>query len=93
MTFEPLSDRVLVQRDEAPAATPGGIIIPDNGKEKPLRGTVQAVGPGRLLPSGERVPVAVVVGDVVIFGKYAGTEVDGVGLLLNEADILGRYRK
>jgi len=90
--FRPLHDRVLVKRVEAEEKTPGGIIIPDTAKEKPVEGEVLAVGPGARDETGAVRPLDVKVGDHVLFGKWAGTEViiDGEDrLILKEADILG----
>lgn len=83
-TLHPLNDRVAIRRDEAESKTPGGIVLPDNAKEAPARGTVVAVGPGRLLDNGERSQMALKIGDNVLFGKYSGIEVkvDGVSLVL-----------
>ena len=80
-TIRPLEDRVVIQQIEAEEKTAGGIVLPDTAKEKPQRGKVLAVGPGKLLDSGERAPIGVVEGDEVLFGKYSGTEikVDGRG--------------
>ena len=90
--FRPLHDRVLVKRVEAEEKTPGGIIIPDTAKEKPVEGEVLAVGPGVRDETGTVRPLDVKVGDHVLFGKWAGTEgiIDGEDrLILKEADILG----
>jgi chaperonin GroES len=84
---------VVVKPLEAEEMTAGGIVLPDTAKEKPQRGKVLAVGPGRLLDSGERCKVSVVVGDEVLFGKYGGTdiEVDGNDVkILRESDILAK---
>ena len=92
MQFRPLHDNVLVKRLEAAEEKVGGIIIPDTAKEKPQEGNVLAVGPGKLQDDGTRRPVGVVVGNKILFGKYAGTEitVDGEELLvLRESDLLG----
>jgi chaperonin GroES len=92
MKFTPLRDRVMVRRIEKDDKTPGGIIIPDTVKEKPIEAEVLAVGPGSIDDSGKLHPLAVKVGDVVVFAKWSGTEVkiDGEDLLiLKEADILG----
>jgi len=91
MNIRPLHDRVVIQRVEEEQTTPGGIVIPDTAKEKPHRGEVKAVGNGKLLDNGEVRPLDVKVGDVVLFGKYAGTEVtigDEDYLIMREEDIL-----
>ena len=91
--IRPLDDRVVVEPIEAEDVTAGGIVLPEAAKEKPQRGTVVAVGPGRLLDSGERGALSVAVGDEVIYGKYGGTdiEVDGDDVkILREADILAK---
>ncbi|MCA9089808.1 MAG: co-chaperone GroES [Planctomycetaceae bacterium] len=93
MTLNPLDDRVVVEPLSAEETTAGGIVLPDSAKEKPQRGKVVAVGPGRLLESGERCAVSVKVGDEVLFGKYGGTEieVDGRDIkILRENDILAK---
>lgn len=93
MKLKPLDDRVVVEPMSAEETTAGGIVLPDSAKEKPQRGKVVAVGPGRLLDSGERCAVSVVVGDEVLFGKYGGTEieVDGQEIkILRESDILAK---
>jgi chaperonin GroES len=90
--FRPLHDRVLVRRVKAEEKTPGGLIIPDTAKEKPVEGEVLAVGPGARDESGRIVPLDVKVGDRVLFGKWAGTDVIIGGedlLILKESDILG----
>ncbi len=92
MKVRPLHDRVLVKRLEEDETTPGGIIIPDTAKEKPQKGEVVAVGPGKTLDNGDIAPMNVKPGDKVLFGKYAGTEIkiNGVeSLILKEDDILG----
>jgi chaperonin GroES len=92
MKVRPLQDRVLVKRVESETRTAGGIIIPDTAKEKPLEGIVIAVGEGKRLEDGSRVSPEVKVGERVLFGKYAGTEikVDGEDhMILKESDILG----
>jgi chaperonin GroES len=92
MNFKPLYDQVLVKRVEEETTSAGGIIIPDSAKEKPLRGNVLAVGDGKLKDDGGLRPLAVKAGDVVLFGKYAGTEIkiDGVEhTILREDDVLG----
>jgi chaperonin GroES len=90
--FRPLQDRILVRRIEAEEKTPGGIIIPDTAKEKPVEGEVLAVGPGARDETGVLRPLDVKVGDRVLFTKWAGTEVlinGGDRLILKESDILG----
>ena len=92
MSFRPLQDRVLIRRVEQEEKTAGGIIIPDTAKEKPSQGEVIAVGPGGRDESGKLIPIDVKVGDVVLFGKWSGTEVkiDGQDLLImKESDIMG----
>ena len=92
MKLRPLQDRILVKRLEAESKTASGIIIPDNAKEKPMEGEVIAVGNGKVLNDGNLAKPDVVVGDKVLFSKYAGSEVklEGVDhLILREDDILG----
>ncbi len=92
MNFRPLHDRVVVRRIEAEEKTKGGIIIPDNAKEKPQEGEVIAVGPGARDESGKVQPLDAKAGDRVLFGKWSGTEVriDGQDLLImKESDIMG----
>ena len=92
MHFRPLHDRVLVRRVEQEEKTSGGIIIPDTAKEKPMEGEIVAAGPGARREDGTLVPLDVKVGDVILFGKWSGTEVkiDGEELLImKESDILG----
>ena len=91
--IRPLDDRVVVEALAAEETTAGGIVLPDNAQEKPQRGTVLAVGPGKLLDSGDRGELSVSVGDEVIFGKYGGTEIEIDGnevKILREADILAK---
>ena len=91
--IRPLDDRVVVEPIEAEEMTAGGIVLPDTAKEKPQRGTVIAVGPGKLLDNGKRGELSVAVGDEVIYGKYGGTdiEVDGDEVkILRESDILAK---
>jgi chaperonin GroES len=91
--IRPLDDRVVVEPIEAEQTTAGGIVLPDTAKEKPQRGTVLAVGPGKLLDSGERGSLSVAVGDEVIYGKYGGSdiEIDGDEVkILRESDILAK---
>lgn len=92
-SLKPLDDRIVVEPMEAEETTAGGIVLPDSAKEKPQRGKVLAVGPGRLLDSGERCPVSLSVGDHVLFAKYGGTdiEVDGKDVrILRESDVLAK---
>ncbi|HHF52944.1 MAG TPA: co-chaperone GroES [candidate division WOR-3 bacterium] len=91
MKIRPLADRVVIRRIEEEEVKKGGIIIPDTAKEKPQKGEVVAVGPGRLDEKGNRMPMEVKVGDKVLFSKYAGTEVkigDEEYLVMREDDIL-----
>lgn len=90
--IRPLHDRVVIQRQEEEQVTKGGIVIPDTAKEKPVRGKVVAIGKGKLLESGDVRPLDVQVGNIVLFGKYAGTEVkvdDQEYLVMREDDIMG----
>ena len=92
MSFRPLHDRVLVRRIDAEEKTAGGIIIPDTAKEKPIQGEVIAVGAGSKNDKGEIQKLDVKVGDVILFGKWSGTEVkiDGEDLIImKESDVLG----
>ena len=92
MAIRPLHDRVLVRRLEDETTTPGGIVIPDSAKEKPAQGEIIAAGNGKILENGDVRALDVKVGDKVLFGKYAGTEVkvDGEELLvMREDDIVG----
>ena len=89
--IEPLDDRLLLEPVEAEEVTAGGIVLPDSAREKPQRGKVRAVGPGKLLDSGERGEMSVRIGDEVFYGKYAGTEVEIDGqelVILRENDVL-----
>ncbi len=92
MKFRPLHDRVVIRRVEEEGKTKGGIIIPDSAKEKPQEGEVIAAGPGARDENGQLVPVGVMAGDRVLFGKWSGSEVkiDGEDLLImKESDIMG----
>jgi chaperonin GroES len=94
MAIIPLGDRIVVKplEDES-ETTGGGIIIPDTAKEKPQEGEIVAVGPGKLLDSGERQAPSVAVGDKVLYGKYSGTEIKSGGedlLIVREDDILAK---
>jgi chaperonin GroES len=90
-SLKPLGDRVVIKAIEREEVTSSGIYLPDTTKEKPQEGRIQAVGPGRLLETGERAPMELKEGDRVIFAKYAGTEFKLGGedlLILRETDIL-----
>lgn len=91
MKIKPLNDRILVIRTEDKNKTKGGIIIPDTAKEKPQKGRVVAIGPGKMGKNGKRVPLEVKVGNQVIFSKYAGDEIkidDIKHVFMKETDIL-----
>lgn len=91
MSVKPLADRVLVKPLEAEEKTTGGIIIPDNAKEKPQKGEIMAVGPGKIADSGQKIEMSLKKGDKVLYGKYSGTEVtvDGEELMImRESDVL-----
>lgn len=91
MNVKPLHDRVLIRRIEQEEKTAGGIIIPDSAKEKPMQGEVLAIGDGSRDDKGARTPLDVKVGDVVLFGKWAGTEVKVAGedlMIMKESDII-----
>ena len=92
-TIQPLDDRIVIEVLEAEEKTAGGIVLPDTAKEKPQRGMVTAVGAGRLLKSGKRAAIQLKVGDQILFGKYAGTEVtvnDVEFKILRENEVLAR---
>jgi chaperonin GroES len=96
MKVKPIGDKILVERLEAESKTKGGIVIPDTAKEKPKEGRVVAVGEGRQLENGKRVPFQVAEGDRVLFASYAGTEVKVEGrdyLIMAEEDILAILTK
>ena len=96
LKLRPLDDRIVVEPVEAEEMTSGGIVLPDTAKEKPQRGTVLAVGPGKLLDSGERGELSVAVGDEVIYGKYSGSDFDVEDRevkILRESDILAKVVK
>ena len=91
--LRPLDDRVVVKPVEAEERTAGGIVLPDTAKEKPQRGKVVSIGPGKLLDNGKRGSLSVAVGDEVIYGKYAGTDIELEGdevKILRETDILAK---
>jgi len=90
--LKPLADRVVVKPAEAEEKTAGGIILPDTAKEKPVEGTIVAIGPGKVADDGKLVKPEVKVGDKVLYGKYSGTEVTINGqeyLIMRESDIFG----
>jgi len=92
MNLRPLQDRIIVKRLEEESMTAGGLYIPDTAKEKPQKGEIIAVGKGKITEDGKVIPVDLKVGDQVLFGKYAGTEIkiDGADyLIMREDDILG----
>ncbi len=92
MSVKPLEDRVLVKPMEPETKTASGIYLPESAKEKPMQGKVVAVGPGKLLDNGERVTPAVKKGDTVVFGKYAGTEIEIKNtkhMIMRESELLG----
>ncbi|HVL15991.1 MAG TPA: co-chaperone GroES [Gemmata sp.] len=96
LTLKPLDDRVVVEPTEAEEKTAGGILLPDTAKQKPQQGKVIAAGPGRLDDNGNRVALAVKVGDVVLYGKYSGSDVEVNGKelkILREGDILAKLAK
>src|ERR1700761_43171 len=96
LTLKPLDDRVVVEPTEAEEKTAGGILLPDTAKQKPQQGKVIAVGPGKLSDKGTRLALAVKVGDVVLFGKYSGSDVEVNGKeykIVRESEILGKVTK
>jgi chaperonin GroES len=91
MNIKPLEDRIVIKRSEAETKTAGGIILTESAQEKPQQGTVLAIGPGRQLENGQRAPLDVSVGDVIYFGKYAGTDIQLDGediIIMKESDVL-----
>ncbi len=92
MAIKPLEDRVLVKPLEAETKTESGLYLPETAKERPMKGRIVATGPGKRLENGKRAQPTVKVGDTVVFGKYAGTEVEIKGdkhLILKETELLG----
>jgi len=92
MSVKPLEDRVLIKPTEAETQTDSGIYLPESAKEKLIQGKVVALGPGKLLDSGERVKPSIKKGDTVVFGKYAGTEVEiknVTHMIMRESELLG----
>jgi chaperonin GroES len=95
MKIKPLHDRAVIRRLEEQRTSPGGIVIPDSAAEKPIRGEVMAIGKGKIMENGDIRPMDVKVGDKILFGKYAGTEikVDGEDLVvMREDDIMAVIR-
>jgi chaperonin GroES len=96
MNVKPLEDRIVVRPNESETTTASGLVIPDTAKEKPQQGEVLAVGPGRTLDNGTVAPLAVKVGDTVLYSKYGGTEVSVKGedlLILTSRDVLAIMEK
>lgn len=94
MNVKPLADRIIIRPLEAEEKTAGGIIIPDAAKEKPMKGEVVAVGPGKIADTGAKVEMSLKVGDKVLYGKYSGTEIaiDGSDyLIMRESDVLAIF--
>ena len=91
MAIKPTEDRLLVERLESETKTPGGIIIPDTAKEKPMQGKVICAGPGRRNDKGDIIPMSIKCGDIVLFAKWSGTEIKFEGkdlLVMKESDVL-----
>jgi chaperonin GroES len=96
LTLKPLDDRVVVEPTEAEEKTAGGILLPDTAKQKPQQGKVVAVGPGKLSDDGNRLALGVKVGDIVLYGKYSGSDVEVNGKelkILRESDLLAKVAK
>ena len=96
VSIKPLEDRIVIQQLEAETTTASGLVLPDTAKEKPQEGKVLAVGPGRVDDQGNRVPVDVKVGDVVIYSKYGGTEIKygaDEDIILSSRDVLAVVEK
>jgi chaperonin GroES len=94
MKLRPIDDRVVIEPIESEEVTEGGIVLPDTAKEKPVQGKIVAVGPGRLLDNGDRLKPSVKKGDVVIYGRYSGSDVKVEGTeykVMRESEILARY--
>ena len=95
-SVRPLDDRVLIKPQAAEAKTASGIILPEGAKEKPMTGTVVSTGPGKVNDDGSRTALSVKKGDVVVYGKYAGTEIDVDGqehMIVRESELLGVVEK
>ena len=96
MALKPLDDRVVIEQLEAEEKTAGGIVLPDTAKEKPQRGKVVAVGPGKMLKDGKRAPMSLKKGDEVIYAKYSGSEIEIDGkeyVIIRETDVLAKTEK
>ncbi len=96
MSVKPLEDRVLIKPSDPDKKTESGIYLPESAKEKPIQGKVVAVGPGKMLDNGERVKPSVRKGDTVVFGKYAGTEIEiknVTHMIMRESELLGVIEK
>jgi chaperonin GroES len=96
LTLKPLDDRVVVEPTEAEEKTAGGILLPDTAKQKPQQGKIVAVGPGKMSDEGNRIALAVKVGDIVLYGKYSGSDVEVNGKelkILRETDLLAKLAK
>jgi chaperonin GroES len=96
LSLQPLDDRVVVEGLEAEQKTAGGILLPDSAKQKPQQGKIVAVGPGKLNDNGTRAPMALKVGDTVLFGKYSGSDVEVGGKeykIMRESELLGKLEK
>jgi chaperonin GroES len=96
MKIRPLADKVLVERVEAESKTAGGIVLPDTAKEKPQRGKIVSVGPGKIMDDGKNKEMQIKKGDLVLFTSYAGTEVKIDGkeyLIMDESDIMAVIEK
>ena len=92
MAVKPLEDRVLIKPDNPETKTESGIFLPESAKEKPIQGRIIAVGPGKMLDNGERVRPSVKKGDTVVFGKYAGSEIEIKNvkhMIMRESELLG----
>jgi chaperonin GroES len=95
-TVRPLEDRILIKPTEPETKTASGLFLPESAKERPMQGTVVATGPGLLLENGERAPVNVKKGDTVVYGKYAGTEIEiknNTHVIMRESELLGVMAK
>ena len=95
-TMRPLDDRIVVKPSEPEQKTAGGIVLPDTAQERPQRGEIVATGPGKMLDSGKRAEMLVKVGDVVLYGKYSGSEVEVAGQklqIMRESDVLAVMEK